>query len=205
MFRLLHKQRNQAITWLLLFCIAYLSTGIAIFPQTRSKLANQGRYPCERRGCGCNSAQQCWDSCCCFNDTEKVEWAKRNHVQVPPEVLARVNRLKASKASKAPPRRACCAHCQSCPTGAQQPDMLTAQDDPNAERGDGPSFGLIALFQKCNGLALYQAVFANAVCKTPEPAWTPSFTCIAWLCAARFRMPPSLQCPPTPPPPQAFV
>lgn len=202
MFRPSHKRLHQTIAWLLLICIAYLSTGVAVFPQIKRRAAHEGRYPCERRGCGCDSAQKCWDSCCCFNDDEKVAWAKRNHVKVPAEVLARIE---SSKAAQSPPRRACCAHCQSCSAEPKPAGVPDAEESRDRAPDDGPMYGLIALFQKCNGLALYQAVFANAVCKNPEPVWTPLLVCIAWYRPARFRKPISLQWPPTPPPPQAFV
>ncbi len=41
-------------------------------------------YPCQSRSCGCKDANQCWASCCCFSDAEKLAWAKANNVS-PPE------------------------------------------------------------------------------------------------------------------------
>ena len=45
-------------------------------------------FPCQNRPCGCRSAEQCWKKCCCFNNAQKVAWAKANKVKVPDFVLA---------------------------------------------------------------------------------------------------------------------
>ncbi len=45
-------------------------------------------FPCQDRPCGCASAKQCWKSCCCFNDSQKLAWAKANHVTPPDFVIA---------------------------------------------------------------------------------------------------------------------
>jgi hypothetical protein len=45
-------------------------------------------FPCQNRPCGCRSAEQCWKKCCCFNNSQKIAWAKANKVAVPDYVLA---------------------------------------------------------------------------------------------------------------------
>lgn len=45
-------------------------------------------FPCQNRPCGCQSAGQCWKSCCCFTTREQITWAKANQV-TPPEFIAR--------------------------------------------------------------------------------------------------------------------
>ncbi|MEX0713562.1 MAG: hypothetical protein WD278_14490, partial [Pirellulales bacterium] len=42
-------------------------------------------FPCMDRRCGCHSAGECRESCCCFSDEEKLAWARRH--QVDPETL----------------------------------------------------------------------------------------------------------------------
>ena len=56
------------------------------------------RFPCENSSCGCASAVQCWNSCCCSSLEEKIAWAKANGVPVPEHV--------APQAETAP---SCCA------------------------------------------------------------------------------------------------
>ncbi len=50
--------------------------------------ANNGKdlsvpFPCMHRSCGCRNAEQCWKSCCCFNNRQKLAWAKQRKVQLP--------------------------------------------------------------------------------------------------------------------------
>ena len=45
-------------------------------------------FPCQNRPCGCRSAEQCWKKCCCFNNSQKIAWAKANKVALSDYVLA---------------------------------------------------------------------------------------------------------------------
>jgi hypothetical protein len=63
------------------------------------------RFPCEHCSCGCRTAEQCWRHCCCFTQREKVLWARRNGVPIPPYVLAAAER---ERAAAEKPR---CPHC----------------------------------------------------------------------------------------------
>lgn len=47
-------------------------------------------FPCQNRPCGCENAQQCWGSCCCFSDAEKLAWAQANKVTPPDWFLEKI-------------------------------------------------------------------------------------------------------------------
>lgn len=40
-------------------------------------------FPCQSRGCGCRTPEQCWTSCCCFSASQRREWAKKHGVEPP--------------------------------------------------------------------------------------------------------------------------
>ncbi|MCU0719062.1 MAG: hypothetical protein MUC83_05115 [Pirellula sp.] len=40
-------------------------------------------YPCKGNLCGCQTAQQCWTSCCCTTPEERLAWAIKNNVTPP--------------------------------------------------------------------------------------------------------------------------
>jgi hypothetical protein len=40
-------------------------------------------YPCQDHACGCQSAEECWQHCCCFTAAERWAWAREQHVQPP--------------------------------------------------------------------------------------------------------------------------
>lgn len=70
------------------------------------------RYPCEACGCGCASARQCWTSCCCHSEVERLAWAIRSGVKPPADLvfsddtyIAAANLVKAGS-----------AHCSLCVT-----------------------------------------------------------------------------------------
>jgi hypothetical protein len=62
------------------------------------------RYPCEGCACGCGSAHECWSSCCCHTEQERIQWAIDRGVEPPPSVgpmlLARFMRAKVEQAER---------------------------------------------------------------------------------------------------------
>lgn len=78
---------------------AYVATCVGLpFPMRVSKRGG-GRFPCEDHACGCATAQECWEYCCCYTPRQKLAWAKAHGVTPPGFVLAQVQREM---------RRACC-------------------------------------------------------------------------------------------------
>src|SRR5947208_15226812 len=51
-------------------------------------------FPCQDHRCGCLSAQQCWRSCCCFTNQQKLAWAHEHGVSPPAYVFAAAAREK---------------------------------------------------------------------------------------------------------------
>lgn len=64
-------------------------------------------FPCQDRPCGCRSAKQCWQKCCCFTNAQKVAWAKQNRVAVPEEVLSAA--LREQRQATEIARKSCCS------------------------------------------------------------------------------------------------
>lgn len=44
-------------------------------------------FPCMLKACGCRNAEDCWRGCCCFTNTQKLAWARKNSVDVPAYVV----------------------------------------------------------------------------------------------------------------------
>jgi hypothetical protein len=73
-----------------------------------AKIRNE-RFPCEDCPCGCESADFCWDRCCCHTDTEKLAWAERNNVVPPSFVVKRVGKsIRNQIATNKKPSCCCC-------------------------------------------------------------------------------------------------
>ncbi len=64
-------------------CLAYLLVALEIpLPVFVHKDSSQP-FPCQDHACGCQSAEQCWRSCCCFTAEERWAWARAHDVQPP--------------------------------------------------------------------------------------------------------------------------
>lgn len=76
-------------------------------------------FPCQNRPCGCKSAEQCWKRCCCFNNKQKLAWARANQVAAPSYVAleAEKEEIESDHLSSA-----CCSRCvKSKQTAARKP------------------------------------------------------------------------------------
>lgn len=87
---------------------AYL-LAIVGFPVWQPAGKSNERFACQSRRCGCRTAEQCWNSCCCFTLEERIAWARANHAEIPQHVLARAAREKNDKHVVA--KTKACSHC----------------------------------------------------------------------------------------------
>ncbi len=72
-----------------LLIAAYVVVAAGIPLPTVSRPAKSGElFPCAASGCGCDSAEKCWRSCCCHTLAERLAWAEKNGVTPPAFALA---------------------------------------------------------------------------------------------------------------------
>jgi hypothetical protein len=63
----------------------YVVTAAGVpLPAGNMSLKSGEMFPCMDCPCGCNSAEQCWRSCCCHTLAERMDWAREHGVR-PPE------------------------------------------------------------------------------------------------------------------------
>lgn len=77
-------------------CAMLLPLPIASLPQNSPEKDDSEPFPCQNRPCGCRSAEQCWKKCCCFNNVQKVAWARAHNVKVPDFVWTAAKKEQAS-------------------------------------------------------------------------------------------------------------
>ena len=83
MYRLIAQYKDYAKPLLIAFCVCIgLSNTYIPLPVVIHKDASIP-FPCQSKGCGCANARQCWSSCCCHSNAEKLVWAKKNDVSPP--------------------------------------------------------------------------------------------------------------------------
>lgn len=111
--------RHPVLRLLIVTCaiVAYLAVWVGVMPSPATigswigvQLSHEQRYPCEDHQCGCASATECWTSCCCHDDVERLAWAMANGVS-PPEgvVFSEATWLAAANANE--PGSATCSLC----------------------------------------------------------------------------------------------
>jgi hypothetical protein len=146
-------RRVVSLLTLLTFLIAYFPIPVPVLRGTASNEA----FPCQGGRCGCDSAKQCWTSCCCLSPRERKAWAEREGV-APPE-YAVLDEADASGqpsgeiagsccapkavANATPAKTSCCASSESCDTPVA----------PNSAEVQETRYTLTVAAMKCRGAA----------------------------------------------------
>ncbi|QDT66545.1 hypothetical protein [Calycomorphotria hydatis] len=60
-----------------------------------------GLFPCQSHNCGCRTAGQCWNKCCCYTPQQRLAWARVNGIE-PPIIVVRLNASEHSKDEQKP-------------------------------------------------------------------------------------------------------
>lgn len=173
-------------------------------------------FPCQDRPCGCRSAEQCWKSCCCFSDTEKIAWAKANGVTPPQFVVEAAstetvetvvsehsccNRHEDSNQAvieKSPSPHSCCSHPQ--PTSASSAnEVRDTTDRRGKETQSGTTHVLGIMVQRCQGSGLYWHSLPWSVLP-PVPMTAPQRSPVMWSHPVSVEVDERLIEPPVPPP-----
>ncbi|QDS96767.1 hypothetical protein HG15A2_00250 [Adhaeretor mobilis] len=119
------------------------------------KQAAGERFPCENCPCGCNTAEKCWNNCCCHSPAERLAWAKREGVTPPAYVVA--------AAAKQAPVRTCCSKCGSCSTAETPPN---SSPEKTLKQPNGKPSIIVLKAMQCQGLSF--ASHGIALAPPPE-------------------------------------
>jgi hypothetical protein len=151
-------------------------------------------FPCQHHACGCVTAEQCRDQCCCFTASQRLAWARAQGVKPTAALLAEA-------AAEARPcdhgcqedrsaPRACCAH-------------RTAQTSPLASRRESSTTETRLVLRlsasKCRPISSMWCV-VGAVLVPPAVSWHFQWNVVEWV--SPLSAPFLLQdlSPPVPPP-----
>lgn len=194
-----------------LMAVAAICAGNVAIPLPLARPARSGEepYPCQHCGCGCRTAEMCWNDCCCYTAAEKVEWARRHGVAAPPHVLRAAAKQLLGRTAAAPS-----AKCPACvqagvrPGGCDAGQACCQVAAPSAtgsccQRAARPSAGaraskwttvLIASALKCRGVSVTVVALAPAVLPSSEGSPEgPVPAHRAWLDATTIYLAPALE------------
>jgi len=142
-------------------------------------------FPCQHHACGCNSAAECWDNCCCFTPAERLAWAREHGVTIP---AAAARRLAEEAAEETEAPRSCCAAKHAAPKPAG-PDSVCPHCSDDARCDDHESCGTSAAeslprvrwinaiqAQKCQGLTTFWLTSGANLPLAIKPLWQFDWT-----------------------------
>ncbi len=164
-----------------LTALSFFMSGIGMpLPAPRFKDKSVA-FPCQDHACGCGSAEQCWQHCCCFTVQERWAWAW-DHSIAPPAYAEQLPGQEADSGNEAHVQ--CCHHQAShrSPSGFQAIKVC----------------GFSALH--CRGLATLWTGAAAAVPPSLVSLWSPSLLPIGWIYPSDFSTQTILINPLDPPP-----
>lgn len=165
------------------------SLGILFVPATNQDSSQA--FPCQGGSCGCTSAAQCWQSCCCTSLTERIVWADANDVQPPAFLFDLLAAFTEHQAANEP--GTCCSG--DLPQDGDSSSCVVQRDSESPGH-----VVLISDLNRCRGLSNYIAVFGSAVCEPLPDAVAFDFAAISWLRSLDESLESRLSSPPTPPP-----
>ena len=180
---------RKAASLLALAGILMSSLGIVVLPDKRRDSSEA--FPCEGGHCGCSSAAQCWQSCCCTSVAERIAWATANDV-TPPSFL--VELLAAAKDRRVVNRSATCCSRSDLQIGHAESCELDRDRELPARAV------LLSDLSRCRGLSKYMAIFGAAICEPLPGALAFDFAPVLWLHTLDESFESPLPSPPTPPP-----
>lgn len=113
---------TRIILWL--SCVA-VGLGNSYLPLPTPTLKDRSvPFPCQDNACGCRNAAQCWSSCCCNTDAQKLAWANENSVTPPDSFLQKMAAQRSN---------ACCSTVQGTAKVDKFSDVANAANaDPSA-------------------------------------------------------------------------
>lgn len=170
-----------------LVLLGYLTAALG-FPVPAAVVKDVSRpFPCQSHSCGCRTADDCWQSCCCYSAAEKAAWARAHQVDLP---------ATASNQGWNSPRQR--DGCTSSGEGCCAQGCCSPQATPVAPKQVSWVIGIAA--RQCHGLADLWLHSACAVPPAPPLTWAFEWTPSGWLAPAEMLPVALISSPPFPPP-----
>ncbi len=167
-------------------------------------------FPCQNHACGCQSAAQCWQDCCCYTPAQRLAWADAHGVSIPEKVRAELVVATQEQPATRQSRRSCCQHegdatscasaeggCSHCKSNDCKSNDCKSNDRPRAR---GWVLGIEA--RKCRGLSTEWVVSGASLPLEIQTLWEFDWTPVGRRTVAATDACRSIATSPAVPPPQ---
>jgi len=162
-----YNRRWLASGCIALYLVACSGLSLPMPAPDRTEKDDSTPYPCQNGTCGCDSAEKCWNNCCCLTMAERLAWARAHHVTPPDFVVAQ------AAADSAQEESACCAGCCE--------ETCTSNTAADALVHDHSCEDACCLPATC-GQASQRGSSAASCCHTPPAKTKPAATkAIHWV------------------------
>ncbi|REK08241.1 MAG: hypothetical protein DWQ37_20560 [Planctomycetota bacterium] len=197
--RLFHRSSRRARALVTAFAIvAYLFSVVGFPLPAAVKRDDSTPFPCQSHRCGCASASQCWQSCCCFTAEERLAWADEHGVAIPEDARAA---LVASVDDDRQPKTCCDEHNSHCDTvDPQHKCGHCASATPQDHEGRGVVWVDSIQARKCQGLSMLWVVTGASMPLEIPTLWEFDWLEIGRAVVTADRLSPLCYEPPTRPP-----
>jgi hypothetical protein len=191
------KQRIRRALVVGVAVVGYLAGVIGLPLPASVHKASSVAFPCQSHACGCMTAQQCWQHCCCFSPEEKAAWAQAHQVQPPPEAATQGwNQPRQRDRQQQPPAK----QGKSCCSGHQCADQTPAESSKPAERSKATTWVLGMWSQQCGGASTSWLLGEPVMAPPHFVSWTYDASPVCWLQPCNDPPTSVALVPPTPPP-----
>jgi len=178
---------------LLLACMVILVAGVPL--PVLSEKSTLSSFPCQNSPCGCNTAAQCWNKCCCLSDPEKLAWAEKNGVVPPAFLVQRLGHRPACDSTAKVLKSRCCTASKEAPRPTQiSPPAINKLPALNKLPAINEALALnealvkrpnvrVVLFEavnKCRGVELAIRLFSSALVSFQRPVFELPAACFLY-------------------------
>lgn len=177
---------------------AYLAAAIGLPLPARPPKDTSVPFPCQDNACGCCSAEECWQHCCCYTPAEQLAWARAHRVEPPAGARCLASEGWDTRPSQGCATSACCERGRSCcrrPSSAADETPTCCRKAKSAPTGSRWSLGTLSL--RCRGLTNYWVLSgitlppaAAQPCQDLLCGWVTPIADRAWTRPSPPRTPP---------------
>jgi hypothetical protein len=201
----IYSHDKACVVLVVLFSLAAGTVGVPITRGPRK--GGLQPFPCQDCPCGCVDAEQCWRSCCCQTNAQKLAWARAHHVTPPDFVVAAAGR-ETRGGPKADPNDAasCCSRLRAAPpccrrgTEPSRRRPLASADRASSAHGQ-VRWVLLEAANRCRGVNSFWLLLSQ-VAVPAASVWRPAEPACLDDCVGRTIRLLSVRIPPPVPPPK---
>jgi hypothetical protein len=163
----------------------YLAASFGVPVPVRANKPDGKPFPCQHHACGCLTAQQCRENCCCYSAAQRMAWAQQHGIEPPAAWVAELAADAQAAGHDGPDQhsapRTCCAH-GSAPASCHD-DHANHGHDAGACDDDSSGDARIVFSLSARACRAISSLWCTtgAVIVAPAVCWKFQWTVVEWI------------------------